>query len=79
MSPMSDTPFLVVINDEEQYSIWPDDGRAVPAGWQPTGYSGARQQCLDHIDDVWTDIRPLSVRRRIDQARAGRDAAHAGD
>lgn len=55
------TEFLVVRNDEEQHSIWPAR-REVPAGWIPTGFSGTRQACLDHIDEVWTDIRPLSAR-----------------
>ncbi|MGX1885304.1 MbtH family protein [Streptomyces sp. NPDC055287] len=54
--------FAVVINDEEQYSIWPE-GRDVPDGWRGTGVSGSRAECLAHVDDVWTDQRPLSVRR----------------
>ncbi|KPA90332.1 MbtH family protein [Pseudomonas sp. RHF3.3-3] len=54
--------FCVVMNDEEQYSIWPQD-RALPAGWRTVGKSGTRQACLDHIDQVWTDMRPLSLRR----------------
>jgi MbtH protein len=53
--------FTVVVNDEEQYSIWPV-GRAVPAGWRQTGTSGGRAECLDHIGEVWTDMRPRSVR-----------------
>ncbi|WP_433496526.1 MbtH family protein [Sphaerimonospora sp. CA-214678] len=51
----------VVVNDEEQYSIW-WEGREIPAGWTPTGFSGTRQECLDHIAEVWTDMRPRSVR-----------------
>jgi MbtH protein len=54
----------VVINHEEQYSIWLAD-RDVPTGWQRTGFSGAKQACLDHIAEVWTDMRPLSLRRRL--------------
>ncbi|WNF29155.1 MbtH family protein [Streptomyces sp. C11-1] len=54
--------FAVVINDEEQYSIWPE-GREVPAGWRGTGVSGSREECLAHVDEVWVDQRPLSVRR----------------
>ncbi|MFE9368522.1 MbtH family protein [Streptomyces sp. NPDC006711] len=54
--------FAVVINDEEQYSIWPE-GRDVPAGWRGVGVSGSREECLAHVEDVWTDQRPLSVRR----------------
>ncbi|MCC5578788.1 MbtH family protein [Microtetraspora sp. AC03309] len=53
--------YHVVINDEEQYSIWPD-GRPVPEGWRTAGFSGAREECLAHIDDVWTDMRPRSAR-----------------
>ncbi|WP_433041723.1 MbtH family protein [Dactylosporangium sp. CS-033363] len=54
--------FRVVVNDEEQYSIWPAD-RDAPPGWRATGPAGTRQECLDHIDEVWTDLRPLSLRR----------------
>lgn len=75
MTPQpSEELFQVVVNHEEQYSIWAD-GRPVPEGWHPTGFAGTRRQCLDHIDEVWTDIRPLSVRRRIAQDRAQREAA----
>jgi MbtH protein len=54
--------FLVVVNDEEQYSIWPAD-RPLPLGWRGDGTVGSRQECLDHIERVWTDLRPLSLRR----------------
>ncbi len=54
--------FLVVINHEQQYSVWPAN-REVPAGWKSAGYSGSREQCLDHIEQVWVDMRPLSIRR----------------
>jgi MbtH protein len=53
--------YLVVINDEEQYSIWAA-GRDLPAGWHATGVRGPKQACLDHIEEVWTDMRPRSVR-----------------
>lgn len=53
--------FLVVLNDEEQYSIWPAE-RELPAGWRAEGTRGARDACLDHIERVWTDMRPKSVR-----------------
>ncbi|GAA4231706.1 MbtH protein [Streptosporangium album] len=59
---VTDSPYLVVRNDEEQYSIWPA-GQSLPAGWHDTGFSGARQECLDHIETVWTDMRPLSLRQ----------------
>ncbi|MEV7007976.1 MbtH family NRPS accessory protein [Streptosporangium sp. NPDC051022] len=51
----------VVVNHEEQYSIWPE-GRDLPDGWRPEGFSGAKEECLAHIDQVWTDLRPLSAR-----------------
>lgn len=55
--------FQVVVNHEEQYSIWPA-GRELPAGWRPDGTTGTKAVCLEHIDRVWTDMRPLSVRER---------------
>ena len=58
---MSSTPTLVVLNDEEQYSIWPAD-RPIPAGWRREGFAGTREACLAHIDAAWTDMRPRSVR-----------------
>jgi MbtH protein len=51
----------VVVNDEEQYSIWPA-GRELPLGWTAEGTTGTREECLAHIDEVWTDITPRSVR-----------------
>ncbi|MFD0269085.1 MbtH family protein [Streptomyces sp. NPDC127106] len=66
---MSDTDtdqgrYRVVHNDEEQYSIWRAD-RELPAGWHDEGTAGTRQECLDHIGRVWTDMRPLSLRRSL--------------
>lgn len=58
---MTDDRYLVVRNDEEQYSIW-FDGRELPAGWHDTGFSGTRDECLSHVDTVWTDMRPKSLR-----------------
>lgn len=54
--------FRVVVNDEEQYSIWPVH-RTLPAGWTDVGVAGSKEQCLEHIETVWTDMRPLSLRR----------------
>ncbi|MEU7436133.1 MbtH family NRPS accessory protein [Streptomyces sioyaensis] len=51
----------VVVNDEGQYSIW-WVGRERPAGWHFADFEGTEQECLDHIDQVWTDMRPISVR-----------------
>jgi MbtH protein len=56
-----DVRYTVVINDEEQYSIW-DETLPVPAGWRPTGFGGSEQDCVSHIDQVWTDMRPASLR-----------------
>lgn len=61
MRPTDNVRFKVVINQEEQYSVWWSD-RANPPGWQDEGTEGTRQECLDHIDRVWTDMRPRSVR-----------------
>ncbi|MEV6632770.1 MbtH family protein [Actinoplanes sp. NPDC051470] len=60
--------YKVVLNEEEQYSIWPDD-REIPTGWRPSGFTGGKDDCLQHIDQVWTDITPLSVRRRLADTR----------
>ncbi|MBO4122675.1 MbtH family NRPS accessory protein [Cupriavidus gilardii] len=66
MSFDSDTLlFQVVINPEEQYSIWPDY-RPIPAGWRPVGFSGQRQQCLEYIETHWTDMRPASLRAAME-------------
>ncbi|WP_433056621.1 MbtH family protein [Dactylosporangium sp. CS-033363] len=53
--------YAVVLNDEEQYSIWPA-ADPLPPGWRAEGFRGPRQECLDHIDRVWTDMRPASLR-----------------
>ena len=65
MQIASEDRFVVVINDELQYSIWPH-GRDIPLGWRAEGHEGSRADCLDHIEQVWTDMRPLSVRRHLD-------------
>jgi MbtH protein len=59
--------YVVVVNHEEQYSIW-FAGREFPAGWRACDKSGLKQECLDYIKTVWTDMRPLSVRQRMDRA-----------
>ena len=56
-----DAEYAVVRNDEEQYSIWPAH-REPPLGWHRTGKRGTQEECLAHIDEVWTDITPRSVR-----------------
>jgi MbtH protein len=57
-------PYHVVVNDEEQYSIWPAD-REVPLGWRQAGFTGTKRECLAHIEEVWTDMRPLSLRKKM--------------
>jgi MbtH protein len=61
------TIYKVVVNHEEQYSIWPAH-RESPLGWREVGKSGAREECLAYIKEVWTDIRPLSLRKRLEDA-----------
>ena len=56
-----DDSYLIVINGEEQYSIW-RSGRAVPAGWTPVGEPAPRADCLARIGELWTDMRPASLR-----------------
>ena len=56
--------YRVVMNDEEQYSIWPED-RANPPGWHDAGKTGTKDECLAYVEQVWTDMRPLSLRRRM--------------
>ncbi|HVQ95880.1 MAG TPA: MbtH family NRPS accessory protein [Mycobacteriales bacterium] len=62
-----DQTYSVVLNDEEQYSIWWAD-RPLPAGWRAEGTEGDREACLARIAEVWTDMRPLSLRQRMDSA-----------
>ncbi|MFI6252353.1 MbtH family protein [Streptomyces sp. NPDC051016] len=52
--------YTVVVNAEEQHSIWPE-AKALPNGWRPIGFTGSREECLAHVAEVWTDIRPKSV------------------
>ena len=59
------TIYRVVVNHEEQYSIWPAD-RDNPAGWRDAGKTGTKDECLAFVDEVWTDMRPLSLRKAMD-------------
>ena len=63
------TIYKVVVNHEEQYSIWPDD-RDNAFGWSDAGKQGLKQECLDYIAEVWTDMRPLSLRKRMEGKQA---------
>ena len=69
MEESEDLTYKVVINHEEQYSIWPEH-KANPLGWNDVGVSGSRSACLEHIDRVWTDMRPLSLRKWMASADA---------
>jgi MbtH protein len=57
--------YKVVVNHEEQYSLWPHD-RENPAGWRDAGKQGTRQDCLAFIQEVWVDMRPLSLRKEME-------------
>jgi MbtH protein len=59
-----DRLYQVVVNHEEQYSIWPAD-KDLPLGWSAAGKTGTKAECLDYIKQVWTDMRPLSLRKKM--------------
>ena len=61
------TTYTVVMNHEEQYSIWPAD-REMPLGWNDAGKSGPKAECLAYIKEAWTDMRPLSLRKKMEAA-----------
>jgi MbtH protein len=61
------TLYKVVVNHEEQFSIWPAD-RENALGWRDAGKSGSKAECLAHIKEVWTDMRPLSLRKKMEEA-----------
>jgi MbtH protein len=60
------TIYKVVVNHEEQYSIWAAD-REIPLGWRDVGKSGLKAECLAYIKEVWTDMRPLSLRKKMEE------------
>ena len=60
------TIYKVVVNHEEQYSIWPAP-KALPSGWREAGKSGRKAECLSYISEVWSDMRPLSLRRAMER------------
>ena len=60
------TVYRVVVNDEEQYAIWPEH-RDPPLGWKITAKSGSKADCQAYINEVWTDMRPLSLRRKMEE------------
>jgi MbtH protein len=71
-----DTTFRVVVNHEEQYSIWPDY-LDVPNGWREVGVTGKKQHCLDYIKETWTDMRPASLRKHMEELARSASSAPA--
>lgn len=72
------TIYKAVVNHEEQYSIWPAD-RENPLGWNDAGKTGLKAECLEYINEVWTDMRPLSLRKQMEEAEARRAAEPEDD
>ncbi len=62
------TIYHVVVNHEEQYSVWPEN-KKIPNGWKTVGKTGKKDFCLEYIDEVWTDMRPLSLRKQMAAAQ----------
>lgn len=62
--------YQAVVNHEEQYSIWPAD-KQLPLGWKPAGKNGTKKECLEYIGEVWTDMRPLSLRKKMQEQGLG--------
>jgi len=60
--------YLVVVNHEEQYSIWPKWKQELPLGWKSVGKEGSKAECLAYIEGVWTDMRPLSLRQAMQES-----------
>lgn len=65
-----DRSYGVVVNDEEQYSVWFAD-REPPPGWRAVGKEGPREECLAYVNEVWTDMRPLTLRRLMEMKETG--------
>ena len=65
MSDSSHIIYFVVVSEEGRYSIWPEY-KDIPWGWKAEGTKGSKQDCLDHISEVWTDMRPLSLQKEMD-------------
>jgi MbtH protein len=63
------TIYKVVVNHEEQYSIWFAD-RDNALGWKDVGKVGTKEECLTYIKEVWIDMRPLSLRKQMEEAQA---------
>jgi MbtH protein len=59
------TQYVVLKNDEDQYSLWLKD-KTIPMGWAAVGKEGSREECSAYVDEVWTDMRPRSLREKMD-------------
>jgi MbtH protein len=70
--------YQVLVNSEEQYSLWLA-GQAIPNGWRQVGPKGQKQVCLDYVKEVWTDMRPLSVRKAMEKYQAEQAAKKAAE
>lgn len=70
MSQDEDIIYKVVVNHEEQYSIWPIT-KETPLGWKEVGKEGLKDECLAYIEEVWTDMRPLSIRNQQQKNNPG--------
>jgi MbtH protein len=69
----STAQYIVLINHEEQYSIWPA-GKKIPPGWEQVGPTGSEEECVAYVDEHWTDMRPKSLREEMAR-RAGGDGS----
>ena len=67
--------YRVLVNHEEQYSLWLEY-KDIPNGWRDTGKLGSRQECMAWVDEVWTDMRPLSLRKHMEETAEARKALH---
>ena len=72
------TIYKVVVNSEEQYSIWPAD-RENALGWSDAGKQGTKEECLAYIEEVWTDMRPRSLREKMEEAARNKEPGFRGD
>lgn len=75
MNPFDDEDgtFLVLINEEGQHSLWPHSIN-VPQGWTQVGPTGSREECLAYVEQNWTDMRPLSLIRQMEEDAAARSS-----
>ena len=64
MADEDNTTYQVLRNDEEQYSLWPL-ALEIPAGWTAVGNTGTKTDCMSYVDEVWTDMRPRSLREQM--------------